>query len=41
MDNRYTNNGIPIFDGQDGRHYEMWNIRMIFFLQEQGFSVLQ
>jgi hypothetical protein len=39
MDNRYTNNGIPIFDGQNGQHYEMWNIRMKTFLQAHGFYV--
>jgi len=41
MDNRYTYNGIPIFDGQDGQNYEMCNIRIKTFLQEHGFYVSQ
>jgi hypothetical protein len=41
MDNRYTDNGIPIFDGQDGQNYEMWNIRMKTFLQAQGILCLE
>jgi hypothetical protein len=39
MGNRYTDNGIPIFDGQYGKNYEMRNIRMKTFLQAHGFCV--
>jgi hypothetical protein len=38
MDNKYANNGIPIFDGHN---YEMWNIRMNLFYRHTYFYVSQ
>jgi hypothetical protein len=37
----YTYNGIKWFDGQIVHNYEMCNIRMKTFLQEQGYDVSQ
>jgi hypothetical protein len=39
MDNRYTNNGTPMFDGQNGQNYEICSTRMKTFLQAQGYDV--
>jgi hypothetical protein len=32
----YSENGVPMFNGQNGLKYEMWSIGMQLFLQEQG-----
>jgi hypothetical protein len=32
----YSENGVPMFNGQNGLKYEMWSIRTKVFLQEQG-----
>jgi hypothetical protein len=32
----YSENGVPMFNGQNGFKYEMWSIRMKVFLQAQG-----
>jgi hypothetical protein len=32
----YSENGVPLFNGENGLKYEMWSIRMKGFLQEQG-----
>jgi hypothetical protein len=32
----YSQNGVPMFYGQNGFKYDMWSIRMEVFLQEQG-----
>jgi hypothetical protein len=32
----YFENGVPLFNGQNGLKYEMWSIRMKLFLQAQG-----
>jgi hypothetical protein len=32
----YSENGVPMFNGQNGLKYEMWSIRMKVFLQAQG-----
>jgi hypothetical protein len=32
----YFENGVPIFNGQNGFKYEMWSRGMEVFLQEQG-----
>jgi hypothetical protein len=35
----YTENGAPIFNGQNGLDYEIWSRRMKVFLQAQGYDV--
>jgi hypothetical protein len=30
----YSNNGVPLFNGQNGLKYELWIGRMKVFLQE-------
>ena len=32
----YSENGVPMFNGQNGFKYEMWSRRMEVFLQAQG-----
>jgi hypothetical protein len=32
----YSENEVPMFNGQNGFKYEMWSIRTKVFLQEQG-----
>jgi hypothetical protein len=32
----YSENGVPLFNGQNGLKYEMWSIKMKVFLQAQG-----
>jgi hypothetical protein len=32
----YFENGVPMFNGQNGFKYEMWSIRKKVFLQAQG-----
>jgi hypothetical protein len=32
----YSENGVPMFNGQNGFKYEMWSIRTEVFLQAQG-----
>jgi hypothetical protein len=32
----YSENGVPMFNGQNGLKYEMWSIRMKLFLHAQG-----
>jgi hypothetical protein len=32
----YSDNGVPMFNGQNGFKYEMWSIRTKVFLQAQG-----
>ena len=32
----YSENGVPMFNGQNGFKYEMWRKRMELFLQPQG-----
>jgi hypothetical protein len=32
----YSENGVPMFNGQNGLKYEMWSIRTKVFLQAQG-----
>jgi hypothetical protein len=32
----YYENGVPMFNGQNGFKYEMWSRRMKVFLQAQG-----
>jgi hypothetical protein len=31
--------GVPQFDGKNGQRYEMWTIKMKFFLQALGYDV--
>jgi hypothetical protein len=35
----YSENGVPMFNGQNGFKYEMWSIRMEVFLQAQGHCI--
>jgi hypothetical protein len=39
IDNGYIDNGTPMFDGQNGQNYEIWNSRMKVFLKSQGYDV--
>ena len=32
----YSENGVPMFNGQNGFKYKMWSIRTKAFLQAQG-----
>jgi hypothetical protein len=32
----YSENGVPMFNGQNGLKYEMWSRRTKVFLQEKG-----
>ena len=32
----YSENGVPMFNGQNGFKYEMWRRRTKVFLQEEG-----
>jgi hypothetical protein len=32
----YSENGVPMFNGQNGFKYEMWSIRMKVFLHAHG-----
>ena len=32
----YSENGVPMFNGQNGFKYDMWSIRTKVFLQAQG-----
>jgi hypothetical protein len=32
----YSENGVPMFNGQNGFKYEMWRIRKKVFLQAHG-----
>ena len=32
----YSENGVPMFNGQNDFKYDMWRIRMKVFLQAQG-----
>jgi hypothetical protein len=32
----YSENGVPMFNGQNGFKYDMWSIRMKVFLQAHG-----
>jgi hypothetical protein len=32
----YSENGVPMFNGQNGFKYEKWSIRTKVFLHEQG-----
>jgi hypothetical protein len=35
----YTENGVPLFNGQNGLKYEMWSIRTRTFLEAQGYDI--
>jgi hypothetical protein len=35
----YSENGVPMFNGQNGLNYEMWTIRTELFLQAQGLYI--
>jgi hypothetical protein len=35
----FTENGVPLFNVQNGMKYEMWNIRMKTFLKAHGYDV--
>jgi hypothetical protein len=35
----YTENGVPMFNGQNGLEYEMWSIRTKTFLKAQGYDI--
>jgi hypothetical protein len=35
----YSENGVPLFNGQNGLKYDMWSGRMKLFLQEQGYYI--
>ena len=35
----YTENGVPLFNGQNGLEYDMWSIRMRTFLEAQGYDI--
>jgi hypothetical protein len=35
----YTENGVPMFDGQSGLEYEIWSRRTKVFLQAQGYDI--
>jgi hypothetical protein len=35
----YSENGVPMFDGQSGLVYEIWSRRTKTFLQEQGYDI--
>jgi hypothetical protein len=35
----YTENGVPLFNGQNGLEYEMWSIRKRTFLKAQGYDI--
>jgi hypothetical protein len=32
----YSENGAPMFNGENGLKYDMWSRRMKLFLQEHG-----
>ena len=33
----YSENGVPLFNGQNGLKYELWSGRTKVFLKEQGY----
>jgi hypothetical protein len=35
----YSENGVPLFNGQNGLKYEIWSRRMKVFLQAQGYDI--
>jgi hypothetical protein len=35
----YYDNGVPLFNGQNGLKYKMWSGRTKVFLQEQGYYI--
>jgi hypothetical protein len=35
----FTENGVPMFDGQSGLKYEMWSIRTRTFLEAHGYDI--
>jgi hypothetical protein len=35
----YFENGVPLFNGQDGLKYEIWNGRMKVFLKARGYDI--
>jgi hypothetical protein len=35
----YIENGVPLFNGQNGLEYEMWSIRMGTFLKAYGYDI--
>jgi hypothetical protein len=35
----YSENGVPLFNGQNGLKYEMWSGRTKVFLQAQGYYI--
>ena len=37
----YFENGVPLFNGQNGLMYELWSGRKKLFLKEQGYDIWQ
>jgi hypothetical protein len=35
----YSENGVPMFNGQNGLKYEIWSGRMKVFLKAQGYDI--
>jgi hypothetical protein len=35
----YSENGVPLFNGQNGLKYEIWSGRTKVFLQAQGYYI--
>ena len=35
----YSENGVPLFNGQNGLNYDLWSGRMKLFLQAQGYYI--
>jgi hypothetical protein len=35
----YFDNGVPLFNGQNGLKYEIWSGRMKVFLKAQGYDI--
>ena len=35
----YSENGVPLFNGQNGLKYELWSGRMKLFLQTHGYYI--
>jgi hypothetical protein len=35
----YFDNGVPLFNGQNGLKYEIWSGRMKVFLKEHGYDI--
>jgi hypothetical protein len=35
----YSENGVPLFNGQNGLKYEIWSGRTKVFLKEHGYDI--